>query len=236
MVSALNNYLIVGASSGIGAQLAQQLATQGHQVYATWHRRPLGTVSDGISWHPLDATDAAPDFGFLPDTLHGLAYCPGSISLKPFARIKPEDFMADYQLQVLGAVKTLQAALPALKQAGQASVVLFSTVAVQTGFSFHTLVSASKGAIEGLTRALAAELAPHIRVNAIAPSITDTPLAANLLNTEEKRTANAQRHPLRRIGTPQDIAHLAAFLLSAQSSWISGQIFHADGGMSSLKV
>ncbi len=180
--------------------------------------------------------DEHPDLSFLPDTIHGLAYCPGSISLKPFARIKPEDFAKDYQLQVLGAVKVLQAALPALKNAEQASVVLFSTVAVQSGFNFHTLVSSSKGAIEGLTRALAAELAPKVRVNAIAPSITDTPLASSLLSTEEKRQANAQRHPLRKVGTPEDIANLAEFLLSPKSGWITGQIIHADGGMSSLKV
>ncbi len=232
----MNNYLIIGASSGIGAQLAAQLAGQGARVFATHHTSEPFTASGSLSWHPLNVLDESPDLGFLPDTLHGLAYCPGSISLKPFARLKPEDFAKDYQLQLVGAVKVIQAALPKLKSAGQASVVLFSTVAVQMGFNFHTLVAASKGAVEGLTRALAAELAPNIRVNAIAPSITDTPLAASLLNTEEKRSANAQRHPLRKIGAPEDIAHLAEFLLSPKSGWISGQVIHADGGMSSLKV
>ncbi len=232
----MNNYLIIGASSGIGAHLAALLSAQGHRVYATWcTHEPYGDMP-GVSWSRLDVLDENPDLSFLPDTLHGLAYCPGSISLKPFARIKPEDFAKDYNLQVLGAVKILQGALPRLKHAEQASVLLFSTIAVQYGFNFHSLVSASKGAVEGLTRALAAELAPKIRVNAIAPSITDTPLAAALLNTEEKRAANAQRHPLRKIGTPEDIAHLAEFLLSEKSGWISGQVLHADGGMSSLKV
>jgi NAD(P)-dependent dehydrogenase (short-subunit alcohol dehydrogenase family) len=163
-------------------------------------------------------------------------YCPGSVVLKPFARIKAEDFAADYQLQVIGAVKILQTCMPKMKNAGNASVVLFSTVAVQTGFNFHSLVASSKGAVEGLTRALAAELAPRIRINCIAPSITDTPLASALLSSQEKREANAQRHPLKKIGRPEDLANLAAFLLSEKSSWITGQILHADGGMSSLKV
>jgi NAD(P)-dependent dehydrogenase (short-subunit alcohol dehydrogenase family) len=232
----LNNYLIIGASSGIGKQLTEQLAAQGAQVFATYNQSVPPAIGGAVSWRRLDARDENPDFSFLPDALHGVVYCPGAISLKPFARIKPEDFMQDYQLQVLGAVKTLQAAFPKLKNAEQASVVLFSTVAVQTGFNFHSLVSASKGAIEGLTRALAAEWAPKIRVNAIAPSITDTPLAAALLNTEEKRAANAQRHPLRKVGAPADLANLAEFLLSEKSGWITGQVLHADGGMSSLKV
>ena len=167
--------------------------------------------------------------------IDGLAYCVGSIQLKPFHRFTEEDFIRDYQLQVLGAVKVIQEILHKLKQSSSPSIVLFSTVAVQTGFTFHSLVSASKGAIEGLTKALAAELSPKIRVNCIAPSITQTPLAGALLNTEEKITANGQRHPLGRIGQPNDIAELAAFLLSEKSSWITGQIMHIDGGISTIK-
>ena len=125
--------------------------------------------------------------------------------------------------------------LPRLKKSGNASIVLFSTVAVQSGLPFHTQVAASKGALEGLTKALAAELAPTIRVNCIAPSLTDTPLAASLLNTEQKKEAIALRHPLKRIGTAGDIANMASFLLSPKASWITGQILHVDGGMSSLK-
>lgn len=232
----VKNYLIIGAASGIGAQLTAQLAAQGHRVFATWHHQAPFEAGPQVSWHPLDVLDEQPDLSFLPDALHGMAYCPGSISLKPFARIPESAFVQDFRLQVGGAVKCIQAALPALKKAEQASVVLFSTVAVQAGFNFHSLVSASKGAVEGLTRALAAELAPKIRVNAIAPSITDTPLAAALLNTEDKRVANAQRHPLRSIGRPEDIANTAEFLLSDKSGWMTGQILHVDGGMSSLKV
>jgi NAD(P)-dependent dehydrogenase (short-subunit alcohol dehydrogenase family) len=165
-----------------------------------------------------------------------LPYCPGSINLRPFERIKPIDFEIDYKLQVIGAIKIIQAVLPKLKKAENASIVLFSTVAVQSGFPFHTQVAASKGAIEGLTKALAAEYAPKIRVNCIAPSLTDTPLAANLLNNDQKKEANAARHPLKRIGAAEDIAHIAAFLLSEKASWITGQIMHVDGGMSSLKI
>jgi NAD(P)-dependent dehydrogenase (short-subunit alcohol dehydrogenase family) len=228
--------LIVGASSGIGAALAKQLIASGHQVYGTYHSKSAAPAQGFAGWQPLNVLDESPDVSFLPDTLDGLVYCPGSVNLKPFARIKPEDFAADYQLQLVGAVKVIQACLPRLKNSALGSIVLFSTVAVQTGFNFHSLVSSSKGAVEGLTKALAAELAPRIRVNCIAPSITDTPLAGALLNTEEKKEANAQRHPLKKIGRPEDVAHLAAFLVSDQSSWITGQVVHADGGMSSLKV
>jgi NAD(P)-dependent dehydrogenase (short-subunit alcohol dehydrogenase family) len=143
--------------------------------------------------------------------------------------------MEDYHLQVLGAIKVIQNILPKLKSAENASIVLFSTVAVQLGFNFHTQVSTSKGALEGLTRALAAELAPVVRVNAIAPSLTDTPLAHKLLNNEEKKEVNGQRHPLKRIGHPKDIAEMAAFLLAEKSSWMTGQIIHVDGGISSIK-
>jgi NAD(P)-dependent dehydrogenase (short-subunit alcohol dehydrogenase family) len=229
------NILIIGASSGIGSSLAKQLIAEGHQVYGTFNK--TAASPDGfIKFQPLNVLDENPDFSFLPDSLDGLVYCPGAVNLKPFARIKPEDFISDYQLQLVGAVKVIQACLPKLKNASNPSIVLFSTVAVQTGFNFHSLVASSKGAVEGLTKALAAEFAPKIRVNCIAPSITDTPLAGALLNTDEKKEANAQRHPLKKIGKPEDLANLAAFLLSEKSSWITGQVLHADGGMSSLKV
>jgi NAD(P)-dependent dehydrogenase (short-subunit alcohol dehydrogenase family) len=228
------NFVVIGASSGTGLQLAKDLAAEGHHVTATCNRHPQQV--QGVAYHPLDVLQEAPDFSFLPATIDGLAYCPGSIQLRNFSRIKPADFLMDYALQAVGAVKVLQAALPALKAAGHASVVLYSTLAVQVGLPFHSLVSASKGAIEGLAKALAAELAPAIRVNCIAPSLTDTPLAAGLLNTPEKREAAAQRHPLKRIGTVEDIARLSLFLLSHNSGWITGQVLHADGGLSTLKT
>jgi NAD(P)-dependent dehydrogenase (short-subunit alcohol dehydrogenase family) len=176
------------------------------------------------------------DLPFLPQQLDGLVYCPGSVNLKPFQRIKPEEFISDYELQVVGAVKTIQAALPNLRQSNHPSILLFSTVAVQMGFNFHTQVASSKGAVEGLMRALAAELAPKIRVNCVAPSLTHTPLTQSLINTDEKRALNEQRHPLKRIGNPADIADAVEFLLSEKASWITGQVLHVDGGISKLKV
>lgn len=228
--------LIIGSSSGIGQTLAKQLIAEGHQVYGTYHKTTIASAEGFAHVQSLNVLDENPSFNFLPETLDGVVYCPGSVVLKPFARIKPEEFVADYQLQMIGAVKVLQACLPKLKNAAHPSIVLFSTVAVQTGFNFHSLVASSKGAVEGFTKALAAELAPKVRVNCIAPSITDTPLAAALLSSDEKKEANAQRHPLKKIGKPEDLANLAAFLLSEKSSWITGQILHADGGMSCLKV
>lgn len=231
----MGNYLIIGGSSGIGKELAKQLKHEGHHVYATY-RNTQPDRNTGIEYHHLDVLDENRSLDFVPETLDGIAYCPGSINLKPFARIRPESFTEDFNLQVVGAIRAIQSVLPNLKKAENASVVLFSTVAVQSGFNFHTQVAASKGAIEGLTRALAAELAPGIRVNCIAPSLTDTPLAGKLLNSEDKKEANAQRHPLKRIGAPSDIASMAAFLLAPASSWMTGQVLHVDGGMSSIKA
>jgi NAD(P)-dependent dehydrogenase (short-subunit alcohol dehydrogenase family) len=231
----MKNILVIGGSSGIGKELVYLLAQQGHQVYATYFQHPPEEEIPSVHYFPLDVQAETVDLSFLPNILDGLVYCPGSIQLLPFARIKPLDFTRDFELQVVGAVKVLQATLAQLKASQKASVVFFSTVAVQTGFTFHAQVAASKGALEGLTRSLAAELAPLIRVNAVAPSITDTPLAAKFLNTQEKLAANAQKHPLKRIGTTLDIAEAAAFLLSKKSSWMTGQILHVDGGISSIR-
>lgn len=229
----MKQFVVIGGSTGIGAQLSENLARE-HSVFASYNQTPKEN-RDNLHYFQADVLTPI-DFSFLPDQIDGLAYCVGSISLKPFARIQAADFMADYQKQVVGAISTIQALLPRLKASENASIVLFSTVAVQTGFPFHTLVSSSKGAIEGLTRALAAEFAPKIRVNCIAPSITQTPLASALLSSPEKIEANAQRHPLKRIGAAIDVANLAEFLLSDKSSWITGQIHAIDGGMSALRV
>ena len=230
------NYLIVGASSGIGKTLAWQLAEAGHQVFGTFNTHEVNQAHHLIKYAPLNVLDENFSLDFLPETLAGVIYCPGSINLRPFERIKPADFMNDYNLQVVGAIKTIQAVVSKLKNSENAAILFFSTIAVQTGLPFHAQVSASKGAIEGLTKALAAEYAPKIRVNCIAPSLTDTPLAASLLNSEQKKEANAMRHPLKRIGISEDIAHMAEFLLSAKASWITGQIIHIDGGSSTLKM
>jgi len=227
----MKNILIIGGSNGIGKALANMLA-EDHTVIASFFKSE--TKHPHIHYFYHNAQESL-NLDALPETIDGLAYCVGNISLKPFHRFTEEDYLQDYKTQVIGAVNVIQDILPRLKLSASSSIVLFSTVAVQTGFNFHSLISASKGAIEGLTKALAAELAPKIRVNCIAPSITQTPLVSSLLNTEEKITANGQRHPLGRIGQAEDVASLAAFLLSDSSSWITGQIIHVDGGISTLK-
>ena len=231
----MGNFLVVGASSGIGNAIANQLRNEGHTVLGTYNTHPFDGAPN-FSAHRLNVLDDNNDFSFLPDTLNGVIYCPGSINLRPFARIQASDFTQDFNLQVGGAIKVIQAALPALKNSSASSILLFSTVAVQLGLNFHTQVATSKGAIEGLTKALSAELAPSIRVNCIAPSLTNTPLAAGLLNTEQKLEANALRHPLKRVGSVEDISEMACFLLSEKSGWITGQIMHVDGGMSVIKM
>jgi NAD(P)-dependent dehydrogenase (short-subunit alcohol dehydrogenase family) len=228
--------LVIGGSSGIGFELSNQLAQQGYTVFATYNQNKVIPAKANINYHQLNVLDKEIDLAFLPPQLDGLVYCPGSVNLKPFHRIKPEEFTFDYELQVVGAVKIIQSALPRLRQSNHPAIILFSTVAVQMGFNFHTQVASSKGALEGLMRALAAELAPKIRVNCVAPSLTDTPLTQKLLNTDEKRLQNEQRHPLKRIGKPDDIAAAVEFLLSEKSSWITGQVLHVDGGMSKIKL
>ncbi|MDX1672749.1 MAG: SDR family oxidoreductase [Balneolaceae bacterium] len=229
-------YLIVGGSSGIGRQLSEQLAEAGHEVYATYNETEKSEENrSGIQYHHCNVLEEI-DFQYLPESLDGVVYCAGNINLKPFKSITPESFNEDYKLQVVGAVKVIQEVLPNLKKAEQPSIILFSTVAVQQGLNYHSQVASSKGAVEGLARALAAEFAPEIRVNCIAPSLTDTPMASSLLNSDKKREANADRHPLKRIGTARDIANMAEFLLSGRSGWITGQVMHVDGGLSSLNI
>ena len=230
----MKTYLVIGGTSGIGAALVKMLSDQGHKVIATYNSTTPQEL-DNVSFHQLDVTDENATMPELPDAIAGLAYCPGAINLLPFKRLKKENIQADFDLQVGVAVRAIQHALEPLKN-GKGSVVMFSTVAVQSGFNFHTQVAMSKGAIEGLTRALAAELAPTVRVNAIAPSITDTPLASRLLSSDDKKEANAKRHPLQKIGAPEDIANAASFLLNDSSSWITGQVLQVDGGISTLKV
>jgi NAD(P)-dependent dehydrogenase (short-subunit alcohol dehydrogenase family) len=185
----------------------------------------------------MDVTEETLNFDFLPDFLDGIVYLPGTINLKPFRSLKEQDYIYDFQVNVLGAVKTIKANLQRLKKSSNyPSIVLVSTVAVSQGMPFHTSVAASKAAIEGITRSLAAELAPKIRVNCVAPSLTDTPLAEKLLNSESKIENSKDRHPLREIGEPEDIASMITFLLSNKSKWMTGQILHVDGGLSSLKI
>ena len=222
------NIVIIGGNSGIGKAIAADLSSKGTNLFL-YSKSGDGTTALDVS---LDF-DVIPN---LPEVIDGLVYCPGTINLKPFHRISIPDFQKEMDINFFGAVRVLQACLKGLKKSDSASVVLFSTVAVQTGMGFHSGIASAKGAIEGLSRSLAAEWAPNkIRVNTIAPSLTDTPLASNLLSTPEKKESSDKRHPLGRVGTPEDIAKSVSYLLSEDSSWMTGQILHLDGGMSSLK-
>ena len=228
------SYVVIGGSSGIGRELVQLLEKEGNNVFATYHENVINSQGN-IRYQKLDVLSDTLDLESLPEQIDGLVYCPGSINLKPFKRFSDDDFINDFKLQVVGATRVIKSLLPKLTKAGNSSIVLFSTIAVQNGFNFHSQVAASKGAIEGLTRSLSAEFAPKIRVNAIAPSLTDTPLADKFLNTPQKMEAQAEKNPLKKVGTARDIAEAATYLLSNKSSWITGQILHVDGGYSTIK-
>lgn len=230
-----NNYVIVGGSSGIGLKLVEKLVAENANVWVVSRTSDSLRHIPAVTHIPLDVTIDEIDKGDLPDSIDGLVYCPGSINLKPFRSLKPAQFQEDFEINVLGAVKILQTAQRKFKK-GVSSVVLFSTVAVAQGMPFHASVAASKGAVEGLTRSLAAEWAPNIRVNCIAPSLTNTPMAGRLLSTPEKVELSGNRHPLKRVGTADEMADLAVFLLSGKSSWITGQVIGVDGGLSTLNI
>jgi 3-oxoacyl-[acyl-carrier protein] reductase len=215
--------LIVGGNTGIGAALNEQLLAEG-----------VETILISRNQGGVDVLDDEPNFPVIDGAIDALVYCPGSINLKPFRGLKISDFQHDMDVNYFGAVKTIKNYLPNLKESKDASIVLFSTVAVQKGMPFHSSIAGAKGAVEGLTRALAAELAPSIRVNCVAPSLTDTPLAEKLLRNEKQREGAEQRHPLKAIGEAVDVAHMANFLISDKARWMSGQIIGVDGGMSSL--
>lgn len=230
----MTHIVSIGGTTGIGRAALQQLSAEGHRI--TVISRQAHDIASLSGVTHLTGDILTDDLPAIEGPVHGLLYCPGSINLKPFGSLKPEDFAHDYAINVTGFLKAFRHYLPALKSAGQASVVAFSTVAVQTGMAYHASIAAAKGAVEGLVRSLAAEYAPTIRFNAIAPSLTDTPLAERLLRNDKQREASEQRHPLKRIGTPEDAGKLAALLLTPDTGFITGQIWQVDGGMSAVRT
>ncbi len=245
-------FLLYGGTGGIGEPIARLLTACGHQchlvardevklaalandVHATYTAGSL--LEDGIVNTALmqEATSKAAELG--GGAIQGIVYAVGTINLKPVSRLTDADFERDYRLNALGAVKAVQEALPFLKKAEKtASILLFSTVAVAQGFAFHASISMAKGAVEGLTRSLAAELAPKIRVNCIAPSLTRTQLSANIFANEPMLAAISGLHALQRSGEGSDIAPMASLLLTNDGAWITGQVIGVDGGRSSLRT
>ena len=227
------NILLIGGSTGIGLEIANQLVKENNVIVAS---RNKGELNDDIKHLEFDVLKDNIEDLDLPEKIHGLVYCPGSINLKPFKMLKHKDFEEEMNLNFLSLIKVVQGIMPKLKEAENASLVFYSTVAVKVGMPFHTSVAAAKGAIEGFAKSLAAEYAPSLRVNVIAPSLTDTPLAEKLLSNDSKKDKMSERHPLKSVGNAKDIANAATFLLSDENSWITGQIIGVDGGLSTLNI
>lgn len=230
----MKTYLIIGGTSGIGLEVTKLLNQNNRVIVLSRTNKNLEGLSN-VEFHSADVTKSADELPQISDPINGIVYCPGTINLKPLKSLKLEEFQNDFEINLLGAVKVINKYFNNLKEAGKSNIVLFSTVAVQTGMPYHASVASAKGAIEGLTRSLAAEFAPNIRVNCIAPSLTNTPLAEKLLNNESKLKSSEDRHPLKRIGNPKEIAETVSFLISESASFITGQIIKVDGGISSIK-
>lgn len=228
----MKNIVLIGGSYGIGHSIAQKLKDT-HNVHIA--SRSNDNIPDGVTHHVFNAVIDDIALLDLPETIDGLVYCPGSINLRPFKALKQEAFIKDMEINYFSLVRVVQSLLPRFSNT-QSSLLFFSTVAVKVGMPFHTSIAAAKGAIEGFAKALAAEYAPKLRVNVIAPSLTDTPLAKRFLGTEEKKEKMGARNPLKRVGNTDDIANMSCFLLSDAASWMTGQIIGVDGGMSTLHL
>lgn len=233
--------LIFGGNGGIGSATARLLAESGHRLHLACRHPDGQALADALGagcsiGDVLDESFISRAANEAGETLDGLLYAVGSITLKALPRLSRADFLRDFELNALGAALAVQAALPALKRSGRGSVVLFSSIAASQGFALHASIGMAKAALEGLTRSLAAELAPAVRINAIAPSLTRTPLSGQLWRNPATAEGIAGMHPIPRLGTAADMASLASFLLSEQAGWITGQIIGVDGGRSSLRV
>ncbi|WP_421802891.1 SDR family NAD(P)-dependent oxidoreductase [Flagellimonas sp.] len=226
------NILLIGGSYGIGLEMAKKLSKDNQVYVASRSNEQLSNID--VSHIPFDVLTDDISEKAIPENLDGFVYCPGSINLKPFKTIGVDTIQNDMEINFIALAKTVKSIINIMNNGS--SMVFFSTVAVGTGMPFHTSVSAAKGAIEGFARALAAEYAPKVRVNVIAPSLVDTPLSERLLSNDKKKEMMSERHPMKRVGSASDIANMATFLLDSDNSWITGQVIGVDGGMSSLNV
>ena len=228
----MKNILVVGGSRGIGREIVNSQLEKGNNCY-NFSRTESGINNQNLVEEKIDIlSDDLPDI----ENIDSVIYCPGSINLKPILQLKEEDFINDFNINVLGAIKTVKTYLNNLKKGDDPSLLFFSTVAVGQGMPFHSSVSVAKAGIEGLTKSLAAELAPSIRVNCIAPTITRTDMAQRILRNEKIEENIANKHPLKKICEAKDISDMADFLISHNAKNITGQIMHVDGGMSTLKI
>ncbi|MEL0009913.1 MAG: SDR family oxidoreductase [Flammeovirgaceae bacterium] len=228
----MKNVLVIGGSKGIGKELVNSQLDKGNRCY-NFSRTESGINNQNLIEEKIDIlNDDLPDI----ENIDSVIYCPGSINLKPILQLKEEDFVNDFNINVLGAVKTVKTYLNNLKKGDDPSLLFFSTVAVGQGMPFHSSVSVAKAGVEGLTKSLAAELAPTIRVNCIAPTITRTDMAKRILRNEKIEENIANKHPLKKICEAKDISVMADFLISPNAKNITGQIMRVDGGMSTLKI
>jgi NAD(P)-dependent dehydrogenase (short-subunit alcohol dehydrogenase family) len=227
----MKKIVVIGGSKGIGSAIVKSLV-ENNQVVNISRSVPLLSHTNLTHFSCDILTDELPDI----DQIDSLIYCPGSINLKPISRLSLDDFRTDYEINVISAVKAIQHFLPALKKGNNPSILLFSTVAAKLGMPFHASVAAAKSGVEGLAKSLGAELAPTIRVNAIAPTVTDTDLASKLLRNERMIESITERHPLKKFLAPQEVADMATFLISDKARSISGQIFELDCGIVSFKI
>jgi 3-oxoacyl-[acyl-carrier protein] reductase len=227
----MKKIVVIGGSKGIGSAIVKSLV-ETNQVVNISRSVPLLSHTNLTHFSCDILSDELPEI----DEIDSLIYCPGSINLKPISRLSLDDFRTDYEINVISAVKAIQHFLPALKKGNNPSILLFSTVAAKLGMPFHASVAAAKSAVEGLAKSLGAELAPNIRVNAIAPTVTDTDLASKLLRNERMIESITERHPLKKFLAPQEVADMATFLISDKARSISGQIFELDCGIVSFKI
>ncbi|WP_033961725.1 SDR family NAD(P)-dependent oxidoreductase [Psychroserpens jangbogonensis] len=227
----MKTFIVIGGSRGIGNAIVSTLL-ENHKVINISRSKPELAHHNLLHYDCDILKDELPDIEFAD----GLVYCPGSINLKPITRLSLDEFRADYEINVIGAVKAIQKYLNVIKNGDNPSVVLFSTVAAKLGMPFHASVAAAKSGVEGLVKSLGAELATTLRINAIAPTVTNTDLASKLLRNDKMIANITERHPMKKFLQPQDVAGMAEFLLSEKSSSISGQIFEMDCGIVTFKI